>query len=116
MLTFTDAALKHIAHSLKSKGPGAAFRLSVKETGCSGYMYVIDIVSEKKNNTDIEIQTPLFMAYLDVKAAPIVQGTTVDYVQKKFGFEQLSFDNPHAEGLCGCGESFKIRNRSTREA
>ena len=108
MLTFTDAAIKHIQTLLKNKGEHAAFRLSVKETGCSGYMYVPEIVLQKKE-TDSELAIVDFMVYIDHDALPIIKGTTVDYVKKDFGFYQLVFNNPNAEGLCGCGESFKLK-------
>ena len=108
MLTFTDAAIKHIQTLLKNKGEHAAFRLSVKETGCSGYMYVPEIVLEKKE-TDSELATVDFMVYIDHDALPIIKGATVDYIKKAFGFYQLVFNNPNAEGLCGCGESFKLK-------
>jgi len=108
MLRFTEAAAKHIQLMLKNKGAGAALHLRVKETGCSGYMYVPEIVFEKKS-TDILVEAPGFLVYVDSAAVPIIQGSELDYVKKNLGFEQLVFHNPNAEGLCGCGESFKLK-------
>lgn len=108
LLTFTDAAVKHIQLMLKNKGDGAALRLSVKETGCSGYMYVPEVVFEKKD-TDVVVSAPNFFVYVDANAVSIIQGSELDYVKKNLGFEQLIFHNPNAEGLCGCGESFKLK-------
>lgn len=108
LLTFTDAAVKHIQKLLKNKGENAALRLSVKETGCSGYMYVPEIVLEKREADEV-VHAPGFLVYVDPAAVPIIQGSELDYVKKNLGFEQLVFQNPNAEGLCGCGESFKLK-------
>ena len=48
MITLTQAAIAHIQSILKNKGKNAAFRLSVKKTGCSGYQYVPEITEIKK--------------------------------------------------------------------
>lgn len=108
ILTFTKTALEHIQTMLKNKGERAALRLSVKETGCSGYMYVPEIVFEK-SETDVTVETPLFHVYVDQAAVKILEGTEVDYIKKDLGFTQMVFHNPNAEGLCGCGESFKLK-------
>src|SRR3990167_6479189 len=108
MITFTEAALKHIKKMLINRGENPAFRLSVKKTGCSGYMYVPEIVIAKKEN-DIEISQSNFIIYLDKDAAPLIQGTVIDYVKKSLGVSQLEFQNPNAESLCGCGESFNLK-------
>jgi iron-sulfur cluster assembly protein len=110
LLTFTDAAIHHIQKLLKNKGDHVALRLAVKKTGCSGYMYVPEIVTEKKE-TDAVVEAPGFCVYVDKDAVAIIQGTELDYVKKNLGFEQLVFHNPNAEGLCGCGESFKLKEQ-----
>jgi iron-sulfur cluster assembly accessory protein len=94
---------------LKNKGENAAFRLSVKKTGCSGYMYVPEMVNAKKES-DIEVSQSNFMIYIDKEAAPLIEGTVVDYVKKSLGVSQLEFRNPNAESLCGCGESFNLKS------
>ena len=108
MITFTESAKIHIQQMLKNKGENAAFRLSVKKTGCSGYQYVPAIVHEKKE-TDQIISGVNFLAYVDSAVLPLVQGTLIDYVQKNLGLSQLEFNNPNADSLCGCGESFNLK-------
>lgn len=108
MMTLTAAAKEHIQKLLEKKGENAAFRLSVKQTGCSGYMYAPEIVFEKKEN-DIEITGNDFLFYLDQNAIPLVKGTEIDYVKKGLGVYQLVFHNPNADSLCGCGESFNLK-------
>src|SRR3990167_6725930 len=106
MITLTSKAAQHIHSLLKNHG---AFRLAVKETGCSGYMYVPEIVEHKKKETDIELQIGDIKIYIDADSAEILKGTDIDFVKKSLGFEQLVFHNPNAEGLCGCGESFELK-------
>ncbi len=108
MITLTESAIVHIQTMLKNRGESAAFRLSIKKTGCSGYMYVPEIVAEKKES-DIEVHESNLTIFIDKDAAPLIQGTVVDYVKKSLGVSQLEFRNPNAESLCGCGESFNLK-------
>lgn len=107
MITLTQSAKTHIQSMLKSQTD--AFRLSIKQTGCSGYMYVPEIVEHKKKETDIKIQFDNLLIYIDADAAPILQGTEIDYVKKSLGVYQLEYHNPNADSLCGCGESFNLK-------
>ncbi len=107
MITLTESAMKHIKNMLEKKGKNAAFRLSIKKTGCSGFMYVPEIVHAKKDS-DIELSESTILIYVDQTAAPFIKGTVVDYVKKSLGVSQLEFQNPNAAGVCGCGESFNV--------
>lgn len=108
MITVTEAAKAHIKKMLINRGENPAFRLSVKKTGCSGYMYVPEIVNAKKES-DIEMRDGDLLIYIDHSSALLLKGTVVDYVQKNLGLSQLIFNNPNAESLCGCGESFNLK-------
>lgn len=107
MITLTQSAKTHIQSMLKSKTD--AFRLSVKKTGCSGYMYVPEIVDKKKKETDIEVMHDDLRIYIDSESANILKGTKIDYVKKSLGVYQLEYINPNADSLCGCGESFNLK-------
>lgn len=108
MITLTEAAAAHIGSMINKKGDKAAFRLAVKKTGCSGYMYMPEIVDEKKSS-DYEVIALGITIYIDHDALPLIQGTVIDYVKKGLGVSQLEFQNPNAESLCGCGESFNLK-------
>lgn len=108
MITLTEAAIKHIQNMLKNKPENAALRLSIKKTGCSGYKYVPEIVTEKKES-DIAISIADFFVYLDEQSSSLIQNTVVDYVKKSLGVSQLEFKNANAENVCGCGESFNLK-------
>lgn len=111
MITFTNAAKKHIKDQVQ-KEAGNHFRLWVKTTGCSGYMYMPEIVDEPKPN-DVEVaELDGIKIYLDQDAVAIIKGTEVDYIEKMLGFKQMVFNNPNATSLCGCGESFKLKGEA----
>lgn len=109
ILTLTEAAIGHIKTIIKRRGGGIGFHLTIKKTGCSGYMYVPNIIDEVNAN-DIVIETAKgITVYLDPTCVEIIRGTTLDFVKKDLGMEQLQFNNPNVNGLCGCGESFKLK-------
>lgn len=110
ILTFTKKAINHIDGILAKHPAGSYFRLAVKQTGCSGYMYVPEIVQEKKPDDETVLFDGDRVCFIDKNAVPIIQGTEVDFVKKDFGMSQLSFNNPNADSLCGCGESFNLKS------
>lgn len=67
-----------------------------------------DIVESKKEN-DIEIIISDIKIFIDPDCVAKIQGTEIDYVKKAMGLSQLIFNNPNADSLCGCGESFNIK-------
>ncbi|PHQ80796.1 MAG: FeS assembly scaffold SufA [Coxiella sp. (in: Bacteria)] len=102
-------AITHIKKIMERRGGGAGFRLAVKQTGCSGYMYVPDIVDTPKADDLTVFEQDGLTVFLDPEALSIVKGTYIDFVAKDFGMEQLVYDNPNADSLCGCGESFNLK-------
>jgi len=109
ILTFSQKAIAHIKKTIVSRGRGMGFRLAVKQTGCSGYMYVPEIINEPREGDIAVICNDDFTVYVDPVAVPIIQGTYIDFVTKPMGMEQLEYDNPNADSLCGCGESFNLK-------
>ncbi len=110
IMSITPNALQHVIHIIEQRGHGIGLRIAVKQTGCSGYMYQPEVVDTKKDE-DIEILIDEKISlFIDPKAVELIKGTTIDYVKKQFGMEQMVFHNPNAEGLCGCGESFKLKS------
>ncbi|AFZ57685.1 iron-sulfur cluster assembly accessory protein [Anabaena cylindrica FACHB-243] len=80
-------------------------RISVKDGGCSGYEYGIDITSQPQPD-DIVTQQGNVLLYVDAKSAPLLEGVVIDFVEGVMdsGFK---FTNPNATDTCGCGKSFK---------
>ncbi len=80
-------------------------RLSVKQTGCAGFGYVLDTVREP--DKDDLVLKPKAQSFRTVTGDAFIDGTEVDYVQE--GLNQLfKFHNPKAQNECGCGESFGV--------
>lgn len=108
LLTITEAAIKHIEKSMADDGNATDFRLSVKRTGCNGWMYMPSLVTEpKENDVVVECGAP-FNIYLDATHIDLVRGTQIDVVKKDLGLNIMVFNNPNASGECGCGESFNV--------
>lgn len=106
-ITFTKAAVNHIAQQIKKRGTGIGIKFGVKKVGCSGLMYVVDFIDEfNKDDYAFEINDRHF-AYVDHTSFPFIKGTCVDY-QKKGLSEEFIFHNPNIKDTCGCGESFNI--------
>ncbi|EFQ8794493.1 Fe-S cluster assembly scaffold SufA [Salmonella enterica] len=105
-LTLTPAAAAHI-RELAEKQPGMlGVRLSVKQTGCAGFGYVLDTVREPDED-DLVFEAEGAKLFAPLQAMPFIDGTEVDYVQE--GLNQLfKFHNPKAQNECGCGESFGV--------
>lgn len=101
MLTFTDAAIKHLAIVLEKD---EMVRVAVQGGGCSGMNYVLNIETDP-DEEDILLDIPDSIVYIDPYSADILSETTVDYV-KSLQREGFVFMNPRANTTCGCGSSF----------
>jgi iron-sulfur cluster assembly protein len=109
-VTLTEKAefrLRAFLHSSSpdSNTPTKGIRISIKDGGCSGYEYAMDITS-KPQPDDLVIQQGKVMVYVDPKSAPLLDGVVIDFVEgvMESGFK---FINPNASDTCGCGKSFK---------
>ena len=105
-ISMTDAAARQARKEIARTG-AAGLRLSVKESGCSGYMYVLDY-ADSSNADDkkviLQSDVPLF---IPEDSATVLQGTEIDYVTEGVN-SFFKFRNPNATGECGCGESFTV--------
>jgi iron-sulfur cluster assembly accessory protein len=101
------AAVEHFRRQLQKSAEARAIRLSVKESGCTGFMYVVDLVPDV--NTD-DIRQTLeegVELLIDRGSVGIINGTQIDLVTEGVN-RQLRFQNPNAKDHCGCGESFSV--------
>lgn len=105
-LSMTEKAAGHFKKQLAQAGE-QAIRFFIQESGCSGYMYRIDFVSQPEAN-DLKVDLGYGIDfYVDANALAIVQGTEIDY--KRDGLnEVVKFNNPNVTAECGCGESFVV--------
>lgn len=109
-VSVTQSAVQHFRDQIR-EGGAAGIRLRVKESGCTGYMYVLDL-AESKPQDDMEIElADDVRLFLDINSIPILQGVTVDFAKEGLN-RVLKFINPNADSYCGCGESFSINQEA----
>jgi len=107
MITLTKAAADRIQDQI-SKNQALALRFAAKESGCSGYSYVLDFASEMASDDQVFEQHGV-KVFVDNKSLDILTGTQIDYVSEGLN-QTFKFSNPKATDECGCGESFAIQS------
>jgi iron-sulfur cluster assembly protein len=81
-------------------------RLGVKQTGCSGFAYVVSYADEV-GARDVVFDSAGVKVIVDGESLKYVDGTEIDFVRQGLN-EAFRFRNPNAKGACGCGESFTV--------
>ncbi len=102
----TDAAAVRAKSFLDSRGSGLGLRLGVKTTGCSGLAYVLEFV-DGLNPGDEMFEDNGINIIIDGKSLAYLDGTELDFGKEGLN-EGFQFNNPNANGECGCGESFNV--------
>ncbi len=105
MITITESAATRIANQL-AKNNALALRFAARESGCSGYSYVLDF-AQQINQDDHVFEQFDVKVVVDQKSLPILEGTQIDYVSEGLN-QTFKFSNPKATDECGCGESFAL--------
>lgn len=105
-LQVTPAAAAYLKKQLGQSGK-RALRISVRESGCTGFMYVMDEVdSGQEGDLTLHPDAELDI-FVDRASLPVLQGTRLDF--EKEGLNRtIKFHNPNVTAACGCGESFSI--------
>lgn len=105
-ITLSDSAVQQIIKLMKQKPQAKGIQLGVKQSGCAGFAYVLDLSCDLTDD-DLLFERSGAKLYVPLKAMPFIDGTTVDFVSE--GLNQMfKFNNPKAQHTCGCGESFDI--------
>ena len=105
-LQVTEAAAEHFRKRLTTAGKSAV-RISVKESGCTGFMYVMEEVDGgQDSDATVDLDNGVTV-YLDAESVDFLRGTEVDYTREGIN-RTLRFRNPNVVAECGCGESFSI--------
>lgn len=107
----SSEAEQHFQRQLEKSG-NLAIRLSLKESGCTGFKYVIDEVAQDQiaehQQSDIAKQLAngvnLYIATANIGS---LRGLRIDYVQQGLN-KNLVMENPNVKDACGCGESFSF--------
>lgn len=88
-----------------SEFPDRGIRVSVKDGGCNGYEYALNII-DTPSEDDLPVESSVVPVYVDRNSATLLKGVVIDYVEDLMqgGFK---FSNPNATDTCGCGQSFQ---------
>lgn len=102
----TASAIKHIRNQLELT-QADYLRLGVKESGCNGYMYMLDYLeAPQADDHCLQFDEGVRVCVSDADKE-IVAGTEIDLITEGLN-SALVFKNPKATSYCGCGESFAV--------
>ncbi len=106
-ITLTDSAAQQISKYLASQNDAIGLRFGIKNAGCSGFAYTVDVGKVVNDNDDVfEVQgVKLIVANEHLSE---VDGTQIDYISDGFS-STFKFNNPNVVDECGCGESFSTK-------
>lgn len=105
-ISLTASAHKFFSSKVAKQPDGKLVRLSTKESGCTGYAYVLDIVASPEEG-DVVMEFDGLQFAIDDESLTLLKGTEIDLVRE--GVNQVvKFKNPNVVAECGCGESFSV--------
>ena len=105
--TMTDAARDRVLALTRDAGrPEAMLRIGVKNGGCAGMSYTMDLV-ETPEPLDEKVERDGATVLIAAPAVLFLLGTQIDYEvdMLRSGFV---FNNPNQTSACGCGESVTL--------
>lgn len=106
-IKLTLAAAKHVQNMLNQRGHGIGLRVGSKESGCSGYSYVVDYADEIQED-DTVFEWHGVKLIVNQLSLPHLDGMEVDYITNNILNQGFEFRNPNVKDVCGCGESFNV--------
>jgi iron-sulfur cluster assembly protein len=105
-ITLTEKAAARAQSYLAKKEQAQGLRLGVRNTGCSGHMYVVEM-AEQINPDDQVFESQGVKVVVSAKNLPYLDGIELDYAKEGLN-EGFRFRNPNVKETCGCGESFTV--------
>lgn len=107
LVQLTKSALHYLQKQIQKKGEGVGVHFGVKKSGCSGYAYILDIITDVESFPYQVKCADNFIIAIDKESLPFIKGTEIDFVRDGLN-GILKFNNPNETASCGCGESFSI--------
>ena len=98
------AAEKIKEFAKKEKGETTFLRVTVMPGGCAGLRYALDFDEQTKKD-DLITDAEGYPVRIDPRSAELLKGAVLDYLEG-LGGAGFKFDNPNAQSVCGCGDSF----------
>ena len=109
-IQLTESAAKRVQQQLQARGRGLGLRVGIKASGCSGFAYVLDYADQAEAD-EVVFESNGTRVFVARDALPMLDGLVVDFRREGLN-EVFKFDNPNAEALCGCGESFSVQKNA----
>lgn len=102
----SDTAVAHFRRQLQKQGKSGV-RISLKESGCTGYKYVIEEVSAPADGDAVRQLSEQVSLFVEPSCLPAIKGLEIDFTQTGLN-QNLILNNPNIKNACGCGESFSV--------
>ena len=107
VMRLSEAAARHIQDLIaRSERPIAGVRVGVKNGGCAGMSYTMEL-AEATNPTDEIVEDKGVRLLIDPKAVLFLLGSQMDFKVDRLS-ATFAFSNPNETSACGCGESVAI--------
>lgn len=100
MLDLTDAARSAIRVALDSSADACGLRIVCAAGGCAGVQYRMGLAARAEADDAVQTFDDDVTIFVDPESAPLLAGTTVDFVQDARG-AGFVFANPNARSGCG---------------
>ncbi len=105
-VTLTENAAMQVQDQLNKRGNGLGLRLGVRESGCSGYSYVIDFADEVESKGTV-FEMHGVKVIINEDSLSFLDGMELDFAREGIN-SAFKFNNPNVKDACGCGESFTV--------
>lgn len=106
-ITLTKAAAQRIIQLVNKYPDILGIKVTIKKSGCAGFSYKIDKMINLEENNMVYARNGAKL-FVPLEIMPFIDGTELDYIQEGLNYS-FKFKNPKAQYLCGCGESFGIK-------
>jgi len=105
VMDLTEAAAARVK-TLVEKAGAYGLRVGVKNGGCAGMAYTVEIAQEQKPG-ELLVEDKGARVVIDPKAVLFLIGAQMDFETTKMS-STFTFKNPNETSSCGCGESVAI--------
>jgi iron-sulfur cluster assembly protein len=105
VMELTDAAATRVK-TLVEKAGGYALRVGVKNGGCAGMSYTVEMAEAQKPG-ELLVEDKGAKVLIDPKAVLFLIGARMDFETTRLA-ATFTFHNPNETASCGCGESVAI--------
>ena len=105
-IVVTDTAIEHFRKLLAQKSK-AGVRISLKESGCTGFKYIIEEVAGPQDGDLHKSLADGVDLFVESSSLGALKGLRIDLEQVGLN-KNLVMNNPNVKDACGCGESFSV--------